>query len=72
LANIVNELTDNEMGVLYVERRGWDVKTKLLSPIEKAKKLLNYEPQMEFEDSLKRVHERFVENWENMSRSAEF
>jgi UDP-glucose 4-epimerase len=72
LANLVNELTDNEMGVLYVERRDWDVKTRLLSSIEKAKKLLDYKPQMEFEDGLKQVHEWFTKNWENITRSAEF
>ena len=27
LANIVNELTGNEAGVVYVERRDWDVKS---------------------------------------------
>ena len=49
MANMVNELTDNEAEIKYVERRDWDVKTRLLSSIEKAKRLLNYEPQMEFE-----------------------
>jgi nucleoside-diphosphate-sugar epimerase len=61
-----------EAGIKYVERRDWDVKTRLLSSIEKAKKLLDYEPQMEFEDGLKRVHEWFVENWENIEKNAEF
>ena len=61
-----------ETGVKYVERRDWDVKTRLLSSIEKAKKLLGYEPQMEFEDGLKKVHEWFVDNQENIEKSAEF
>ena len=46
-----------EAGIKYVERRDWDVKTRLLSSIEKAKRLLDYKPQMEFEDGLKKVHE---------------
>jgi UDP-glucose 4-epimerase len=71
-ANLVNELTGNEAGVIYVARRDWDVKTRLLSSIEKAKKLLNYEPQVEFEEGLKRVHEWFTKNWEHITRSAEF
>ena len=45
---------------------------RLLSSIGKAKKLLGYKPQMEFEDGLKKVHEWFVENWENLRRSSEF
>ncbi|MBC8521968.1 MAG: hypothetical protein H8D26_08300 [Methanomicrobia archaeon] len=57
---------------MYVERRDWDVKTKLLSSIEKAKKILDYQPQMEFEDGLKNVHEWFTGNRETIKRSAEF
>ena len=72
LANMVNELVSNEAGIKYVERRNWDVKTRLLSSIEKAKRLLDYEPQMEFEDGLKKVHEWFVENWEDIDKNAEF
>jgi UDP-glucose 4-epimerase len=72
LANMVNELTSNEAGIKYVERRDWDVKHKLLSSITKAKRLLGYEPKTKFEDGLKKVHEWFVGNWENIARSAEF
>lgn len=72
LANVVNNLTDNEAGVIYLERREWDVKKRLLSSIEKAKKLLGYKPEMEFEEGLKKVHEWFIENWENIKKSAEF
>ena len=61
-----------EAGIKYVERRDWDVKTRLLSSIEKAKRLLDYEPQMEFEDGLKKVHEWFVENWKDIDKNAEF
>ena len=31
MANMVNALTGNEAGIRYVERRDWDVKTRLLS-----------------------------------------
>ena len=72
LANMVNALTGNEAGIKYVERRDWDVKTRLLSSIKKAKKLLDYEPQMEFEDGLKKVHGWFTANWEDIDKSAEF
>jgi nucleoside-diphosphate-sugar epimerase len=83
IANVVNELTGQtlrkfnqkccaEAGIKYVERRDWDVKTRLLSSIEKAKRLLGYKPQMKFEDGLKKVHEWFVENRKNIERSAEF
>jgi nucleoside-diphosphate-sugar epimerase len=55
-----------------VERRDWDVKHQLLSSIEKAKKVLGYEPQMEFEEGLKMVHKWFTGNWEDIKRSAKF
>jgi nucleoside-diphosphate-sugar epimerase len=72
LANTVNELTGNEAGIRYIERRDWDVKHRLLSSVEKAKKLLSYEPQIGFETGLKNVQAWFVENRENIERSAEF
>lgn len=72
MANIVNEFTDNKAGIIYTERRDWDVKTRLLSSIDKAEKLLDYKPETEFEDGLKKVHEWFIENWENIKKSAEF
>ena len=72
LANKVNELASNQERIEYVERRDWDVKHRLLSSIEKAKKLLGYNPQMEFDNGLKKVHEWFEDNWENIEKSAEF
>lgn len=72
MANMVNKVTGNESGVAYMERRDWDVKTKLLSSIDKAKKLLDYKPQMKFEDGIEKVHEWFVENHDNISKSAEY
>ncbi len=72
MAHKVNDIAGNEAGVIYVERRDWDVKHRLLSSIAKAKRLLGYEPQTGFDDGLKKVHAWFSENWENIERSAEF
>ena len=72
MANMVNKVTGNESGIVYMERRDWDVKTRLLSSIDKAKRLLDYKTQMKFEDGLEKVHEWFVENQENINNSAEF
>lgn len=72
MANMINKITGNESGIVYMERRDWDVKNRLLSSIEKAKRLLDYKPQMKFEAGLKKVHGWFVENRENINRSAEF
>jgi UDP-glucose 4-epimerase len=72
MANIVNRLTGNERGIVFKERRNWDVKTRLLSCITKAETVLGYKPQMKFEDGLKETHHWFVENWDTISKSAEF
>jgi len=72
LATWVNELTKNDAGIVFRERRNWDKKTRLLASIDKARKTLGYEPKTEFSEGLKRVHQWFVENWENIRKSADF
>lgn len=72
LARIVNELTGNEAGVVYVQRRDWDTKTHLCSSIAKAEKLLGYRPQTTFEKGLKSVYRWFVENWDDIEKTADF
>jgi nucleoside-diphosphate-sugar epimerase len=72
LAKWVNELTKNYAGIVFKERRNWDKKTRLLASTDKARKILGYEPKTEFEDGLKRVYQWFLENWENIRRSADF
>jgi UDP-glucose 4-epimerase len=72
MATIINELTENPAGVVYRPPRDWDAKTRLLSSIEKARRLLDYEPRVSFREGLERTHEWFRENWELIKGSAEF
>jgi nucleoside-diphosphate-sugar epimerase len=72
MANTVNILAGNKADILYKEHRDWDVKTRLLSCIMKAEKVLGYKPKMKFETGLKATHEEFVENWEAIEKRAEF
>lgn len=72
MANRVLELTGNEAGIRFAPRRDWDVKTRLLSCIEKSRNKLGYEPSMPFDTGLERTHEWFVENWDLIDRHAEF
>jgi len=72
MANMVNKLTGNTAGIAYKERRNWDVKHRLLSSIDKAKEILDYKPQTSFEEGVKTLHDWFVDNWENIQKSAEF
>ncbi len=70
MANMVNELTGNEAGIKFTERRNWDVKTRLLSCVDKANRVIGYDPKMSFKDGLMETHRWFVENWENIEKSA--
>ena len=72
MANRVNELSGNEAGIEFKERRNWDAKTKLLSCIDKAHDILGYKPTVSFDDGLVKVHDWFVDNWDNIQESAEF
>lgn len=72
MAQQINKLTGNRKGINYVTRRDWDAKTCLLSSIEKAKKILDYKPQVTFYQGLKETYNWFENNWENISHSAEF
>ena len=62
LAKMVNEVSGNKAGIIYVEKRDWDHGTRRLASIDKAKKLLKYNPQTKLEDGLALTNKWFVEN----------
>lgn len=72
MAEMVNQLTNNKSGIKFTERRDWDAKNCLLSSIDKAHDILDYQPKLEFIDGLKKTHQWFVANWENINGCAEF
>ncbi len=72
LAKWINELTGNEAGVVFKEKRNWDKKSHLLSSIEKAKRILKYKPKVQFRKGLENTHDWFVKNWDEIQESAEF
>ncbi len=72
LANAINEITGNNAGVQYTNRRKWDTKSRLLASIDKAGDLLNYKPKIQLEQGLEKCHNWFKLNWDEISKSAEF
>jgi len=72
LAELVNELTGNEVGVKYAQRRKWDTKDRLLASIDKARELIGYEPHTTFEEGLQLTTEWFRSHWEEIQASARF
>ena len=72
LANWVNEITENRAGVVFKPRRSWDKAIRRRASIEKARKLLGYEPKTDIKTGLKKVYDWFRENWKNISKSVKF
>jgi UDP-glucose 4-epimerase len=69
LAEWINELTENDAGVIFKERREWDKKTRLLASIEKARRLIKYEPETDFQEGLGHTYRWFLANWEKIQKS---
>jgi UDP-glucose 4-epimerase len=72
LANMINEVVGNKAGIRFVSRRKWDTKKRLLASVERAKKLIGYEPKTEFKDGLMKTIEWFREKWNHIERCASF
>jgi len=72
LANMINEGLNNPAGVHFVEKRKWDTKSRLCASIEKAQKILGYEPETTFEEGLERTFDWFKENIDKIEESARF
>ena len=72
IANMANEITANSNGVEFVARRDWDKITRRRASIEKANKILAYEPRMKMKDGIKKVYDWMIENRDNIEASARF
>jgi nucleoside-diphosphate-sugar epimerase len=72
LANWINEITGNKAGIVFRPRRDWDKAVRRRASIEKARKILGYEPKTDMKTGLRKVYEWFRENWDNIKASARF
>ena len=72
IANMVNEITGNHSGVEFVARRDWDKITRRRASIEKARKVLGYEPKTKMREGIKRTYDWIIENRDKIERSARF
>ncbi|MEM2368355.1 MAG: NAD-dependent epimerase/dehydratase family protein [Candidatus Bathyarchaeia archaeon] len=72
LANWINEITGNKAGIVYRPRRDWDKAIRRRASIEKARRILGYEPKTDMKTGLRRVYEWFRENWENIKTCVKF
>ena len=72
LAEMINKITGNKAGIVFKPRRSWDKATRRRASIEKAKKILGYQPKTDMKTGLTKVYQWFKENWENIQKSAKF
>jgi len=72
LANWINEITGNETALVFKLRRDWDKVVKRRASIDKARKILGYEPKTEMKAGLKKTHEWIVENRDRIEQVAGF
>jgi nucleoside-diphosphate-sugar epimerase len=72
LANWINELTGNDAGVVFKPRRDWDKVVRRRASIEKARKILGYEPKTDIKVGLEITYKWIVENKEKIEQDAIF
>lgn len=72
LAAMINERTGNKAGIEFKPRRKWDTKKRLLANTAKAGKIIDYKPEMQFEEGLDQVVAWFQENWDQIDAAARF
>jgi len=72
IANMVNEITGNHNGVEFVSRRDWDRITKRKASIEKARKILGYEPKIDSQEGIKKAFDWIKENHNRIETKLRF
>ncbi len=72
MANLVNETTENKASISHKPKRKWDTKARLLASIEKAERLVDYKPIVNFKDGFLLNIEWFNDNWAYLERLADF
>ena len=72
IANTVNEVTGNRNGVDFVARRDWDKITRRRASIEKARKVLGYEPGTKIKEGIKKTLDWIIGNRDKIEASARF
>lgn len=70
MAQKINERTGNTAGIEYRERRDWDNKSEIVGSIDKSNRVLGYEPSVNFDEGLDRVHDWFEQNMDRIEAAA--
>ncbi|OGT25524.1 MAG: nucleotide sugar epimerase [Gammaproteobacteria bacterium RIFCSPLOWO2_02_FULL_42_14] len=72
MAEMINQFTGNNAGIVQTDKRKWDTKSRLKASIDRARDLLGYNPKINFEKGLPTVIQWFSDHWNQIDRDAEF
>jgi hypothetical protein len=72
LAKKIVEYSASKSRIVVGKNRRWDTKDRLLANIDKADRIIDYKPRMDFDEGLKLTILWIKNNWENIERSATF
>jgi len=72
LANWINEMTGNKAGIVFRPRRDWDKAVRRRASIEKARRILGYEPKTDMKTGLRKVYEWIEENKDRIEACVKF
>jgi hypothetical protein len=66
IANIINGLTGNKE-ILYTQRRNWDKIVRRMASIDKANRILGYQPKMDINTGIDNVYKWLTKNIDNIN-----
>jgi len=69
---MINKAVKNKAGIKFAQKRKWDTKSRLLASVDRARKLIGYEPKVEFKEGLFKTIKWFKDNWDKIEQSASF
>ena len=72
IAHIINKITGNEAGVQLTAKRDWDKISRRRASIEKARKVLGYEPKTKMEEGINKAYDWITANLDKIETSARF
>lgn len=72
IANLANELTGNTAGVVLTARRDWDQIARRRASIDKARRVLGYEPKTDMKTGMKKAYDWILENKDRIETSAKY
>jgi len=69
---MITEITKNPKGIEYRLKRSWDASNRRVASIEKAKRILSYDPKIGIKNGLIKTYEWFKDNWDLIKKDAMF